>query len=289
VRIGNAAAGQLQLDVYGEVLDALSFARSENLPHRHATSVEAWSLQEQMLEFLEGAWRAPDDGVWETRGGRQQFVHSKVMCWVAFDRMIHACDSVRPGSPISGLLGEAPVDRWRAARDAIHAEVLDRGFDGSRGTFTQFYGSTELDAAVLQIPLVGFLPATDLRVKGTIATLERELMTDGFVLRYSTGESTGGDGLKGREGAFLACTFWLAQAKVLAGDVSAGRDIFERLLDLRNDVGLLAEEYDPIARRMTGNFPQAFSHVPLIDAALLLDRAEKQQAPVRSSRMRHRS
>jgi len=267
VRVGNAAVDQLQLDVYGEVLSALAVARASPLPTEGtgggAVLDEAWSIQRQMLEYLEGAWRQPDEGLWEVRGPRRNFVHSKVMCWAAFDRGVQAVTA-------SGLPG--PVDRWRAARDEVHAEVLRQGYDDERHTFTQSYGSRELDAALLQIPLVGFLPADDPRVTGTVAAVERELTRDGFLLRYPTSEDPGAsvDGLSGREGAFLACTFWLAEAHAAAGRRDHAVEIFERLLALRNDVGLLAEEYDPVARRQVGNFPQAFSHMPLVTTAVLL-------------------
>ncbi|MBL7496418.1 glycoside hydrolase family 15 protein [Frankia sp. CNm7] len=258
VRVGNAAVDQFQLDVYGEVLDALHVARM-------ATQVDgrddSWPLQTKLMEFLETGWRKPDEGIWEVRGPRRHFTHSKVMAWVAADRAVK-------GIVESGLPG--PVERWAALRDEVHREVCARGFDQERNTFTQFYGSSELDAALLYMPLVGFLPATDPRVVGTVAAIERELLEDGFVNRYPTAEDGAVDGLPAGEGAFLACTFWLADNYALSGRVREAQELFERLLALRNDVGLLAEEYDPRLGRMTGNFPQAFSHVPLVNTARTL-------------------
>jgi GH15 family glucan-1,4-alpha-glucosidase len=258
VRVGNGAVDQFQLDVYGEVLDALHVARMATGVDGHDDS---WQLQTKLMEFLETGWRKPDEGIWEVRGPRRHFVHSKVMAWVAADRAVK-------GIIESGLPG--PAERWACLRDEIHAEVCARGFDPERTSFTQYYGSTELDAALLYMPLVGFLPATDPRVVGTVAAIERELLEDGFVLRYPTAEDGAVDGLPAGEGAFLACTFWLADNYALSGRVREAQDLFERLLSLRNDVGLLAEEYDPRLGRMTGNFPQAFSHVPLVNTARTL-------------------
>lgn len=266
VRVGNAAVDQFQLDVYGEVMDALHMARSVGFHDAGVAAAAAtaspadtsWALQQNLMEFLEGHWAEPDDGIWEVRGPRRPFVHSKVMAWVAADRAVR-------GITESGLTG--PLPRWSALRDQIHAEVCAHGFDTERRTFTQFYGSSELDASLLLIPLVGFLPAQDHRVRGTVAAIERELVQDGFVLRYSTSKGGDVDGLPPGEGAFAACTFWLADNHALAGNVRRATQLFEQLLDLRNDVGLLAEEYDPIARRQVGNFPQAFSHVPLVNTA----------------------
>ena len=255
VRTGNAAAGQLQLDVWGEVLDGLSLTRKASL----AGPDDSWDLQVALLEHLEGAWQQPDNGLWEMRGPRQHFTHSKVMAWVAADRMV---DGVRS----SGLPG--PVDRWAALREEIHAEVLNRGFDASRNTFVQAYGGTALDASLLLIPKVGFLPGDDPRVTGTIAAVENELTEDGFVLRYRTDVSD--DGLPAGEGVFLACSFWLVDALVGAGRDEAATALFERLLGLRNDVGLLSEEWDPKTGRHLGNTPQAFSHFPLVMSALTL-------------------
>ena len=252
VRIGNAASTQFQLDVYGEVMDALHLAHRAGLTN----DAEAWALQEALLDHLETAWREPDEGIWEVRGPRRHFTHSKIMAWVAFDRAVKAVER-------SGASG--PVDRWRQLREEVHAEVLREGFDPQRNTFTQYYGSKELDASLLMIPLVGFLPATDPRVVGTVAAIERELMWNGFVQRYQTKEHI--DGLPPGEGVFLACTFWLADNYALQGRRDDAVRVFEQLLSLRNDLGLLSEQYDPAAKRQLGNFPQAFSHVMLINTA----------------------
>ena len=260
VRIGNAAHVQLQIDVFGEVMDALYQARSGGLP----ASDEAWRLAQALIAHLETIWDRPDDGIWEVRGGPRHFVHSKVMAWVALDRVVKSSERF-------GLQG--PTGRWRALRDRIHAEVCRQGYDPSLGSFVQSYGSTQLDASLLMIPLVGFLPARDPRVVGTVAAIEQRLMVDGLVMRYDT--STAVDGLPPGEGAFLACSFWLADNYVLLGRRDEARVMFERLLSLRNDVGLLAEEYEPRLRRQAGNFPQAFSHVALVDTALNLDSAER--------------
>jgi GH15 family glucan-1,4-alpha-glucosidase len=259
VRVGNAASRQFQLDVYGEVMDTLHLARISGLDPEPA----AWVLQLALIEFLESHWQLPDDGIWEVRGPQQHFTHSKVMAWVAFDRMIK--DAERDGL-------EAPLDRWRQVRDAIHAEVCTKGFDAKRGAFVQFYGSSHLDASLLLIPQVGFLPPDDPRVLGTIAAIERELILDGLVLRYST--ETGVDALPAGEGAFLPCSFWLADCYALTGRRPESEALFERLLALRNDVGLLAEEYDPRAKRMLGNFPQALTHMALVNTARLLSLPE---------------
>jgi len=254
VRVGNAAVEQLQLDVYGEVLDALSLARRSGLD----TYAPAWAVQRQLMNYLEGHWREPDEGIWEVRGPRRHFTHSKVMCWVACDRAVRVVEQ-------SGLTG--PLGRWRALREEIHRDVCEHGYDADLGSFTQYYGGRGLDAALLLIPQVGFLPASDPRVRGTIDAVQRELQVDGFVLRYPTPEDTTVDGLPGGEGAFLACSFWLADALHMLGRTGEARELFERLLDLRNDVGLLAEEYDPRYQRQVGNFPQAFSHVGLVNTA----------------------
>ena len=255
VRVGNAASEQFQLDVYGELMDALHQARAHGIPPDEA----AWEVQRALLDFLESHWRDADDGIWEIRGERRHFVHSKVMAWAAVDRAVR-------GSEEFGLDG--PVDDWKRLRGDIADEVCTRGFDSRRGTFTQFYGSRELDAALLLIPAVGFLPATDERVTGTVDAIERDLCRDGFVRRYTTTKKTQQlDGLPPGEGAFLPCTFWLADAYLLAGRRRDGEAVFERLLRLRNDVGLLAEEYDVDARRMVGNFPQALSHLALVNTA----------------------
>jgi len=260
VRIGNAAHGQLQLDVFGEVMDALHQARRGGLQTRE----EDWAFQRAVLDHLEQVWDCPDEGIWETRGGRRHFTYSKVMAWVAFDRGIRAIES-------SGVPG--PVAKWREIRGRIHAEVCRQGFDPAVGSFVQSYGSKELDASLLLLPATGFLPASDPRVTGTIEAIERDLFVDGFVLRYDTSSKV--DGLPPGEGAFLACTFWLADAFLLIGRVNDARQLFERLLGLRNDVGLLSEEYDTRARRLVGNFPQAFSHIALINTAHNLSHAAK--------------
>jgi GH15 family glucan-1,4-alpha-glucosidase len=275
VRIGNLAAHQLQLDVYGEVMDTLHQTRREGLAADH----DALNLQCALLEFLEGAWREADEGLWEVRGPRQHFTHSKVMSWVAFDRAVKmvegstGAESIRCGR--NGGLGQQ-LERWRALRQTIHDDVCSHAYDRGRNTFTQAYGSSHLDASLLLIPHVGFLPANDPRVLGTVAAVERELVHEGLVMRYPT---LGQDGLPPGEGMFLACSFWLADCYALMGRVEDARVLYERLLSLRNDVGLLAEEYDPIARRQLGNFPQAFSHVGLVNTAFNLTPAET--APVR--------
>ncbi|WP_328924277.1 glycoside hydrolase family 15 protein [Streptomyces sp. NBC_00190] len=261
VRVGNAAVDQLQLDVYGEVIDSLYLARASGL----ASERHAWQIQLALLDFLERNWRRPDEGLWEVRGPRRHFVHSKVMAWVAADRAVRTLegDSSMPGD----------LERWRTMRDDVHRDVCEKGYDPERGTFTQYYGSGELDAATLLIPRVGFLPPDDPRVIGTVDAVREELGRSGLVRRYTT-EGPAVDGLPGDEGAFLACSFWLADALYLTGREKEARDLFERLLSVRNDVGLLAEEYDPIAGRQLGNFPQAFSHVGLINTALTLAEGE---------------
>jgi GH15 family glucan-1,4-alpha-glucosidase len=258
VRVGNAAADQLQLDVYGEVADALHSARKGAL----GTSEAAWRMECALTGHLERVWSQPDEGLWEVRGPRQHFTHSKVMAWVAFDRAVKAVESF-------GLAG--PVERWRSLRDRIHDQVCRRAYDPELGTFVQTYGGRELDASLLLMPLVGFLPPQDPRMQGTVAAIQRHLSADGLLLRYNTGASD--DGLPPGEGAFLACSFWLADNLVLQGRHGEARALFERLLALCNDVGLLAEEFDPRSGRMLGNFPQAFSHVALVNTALNLSRA----------------
>ncbi|MFD5202237.1 glycoside hydrolase family 15 protein [Streptomyces sp. NPDC058375] len=259
VRVGNGAANQLQLDVYGEVTEALHLAHMTGLTRNDY----AMGLQLKLIEYLEKHWEEPDEGIWEVRGPRRHFVHSKVMAWVAVDRTIKLIES--------GDV-EGPLERWHQLRDDIHRDVLDRGYDKERNTFTQSYGSKELDASLLLIPQMGFLPPDDKRVIGTIEAIQRELSTeDGFILRYPTeGEDAGVDGLEGDEGAFLACSFWMADDLAMIGRVDEARQLFEKLLSLRNDLGLLAEEWDSNLQRQVGNFPQAFSHVPLIDTALRL-------------------
>ena len=252
VRIGNAAAEQLQLDVFGEVMDALYHARVGSLVGSEA----GWALQLALVGHLETIWQLPDEGIWEVRGGRQPFTYSKVMAWVAFDRAIKCCEQF-------GLDG--PADRWRALRAKIHEEVCRNAFNPKIGAFVQSYGSSLLDASVLLLPLVGFLSPTDPRVRSTVAAIERRLTEDGFVLRYDPQARR--DGVPEGEGAFLACSFWLADNLILLGRRRAARLLFERLLALRNEVGLLSEEYDPRAKRLVGNFPQAFSHIALIATA----------------------
>jgi len=260
VRVGNAASDQLQLDVYGEVMDTLHQARRGGLELTDAD----WAFQCSVLKHLEAVWQKPDYGLWEIRGEPRHFTYSKVMCWVAFDRALHDVEQF-------GLDG--PVQHWRRLRQVIHNEVCERGFDEELGSFVQSYGSKELDASLLLLPTVGFLPPDHPRIRGTIAAVEKRLFVDGFLLRYDT--QTSDDGLPGGEGAFLACTFWLADAYVLVGRIDDARELFERLLALRNDVGLLPEECDTRGHRMVGNFPQAFSHVALVNTAHNLSRATK--------------
>jgi GH15 family glucan-1,4-alpha-glucosidase len=259
VRVGNAASKQLQLDVYGEVADALYHARVAGL----AASSEAWNLSRKLLEWLENGWREPDEGIWEVRGPRRHFTHSKVMAWVAFDRAVRSVEQFDR---------EGPTDRWKAIRDEIHEEVCHEGFDTELGAFTQSYGLRRLDASALMMPLVGFLPVDDDRIAGTVAAIERELVRDGLVERYrADDENVEVDGLPPGEGTFLPCSFWLAQVYALQGRLQEAEALFERLLGLRNDLGLLSEEYDVAAGRLVGNFPQAFTHLALVDAALTLD------------------
>ncbi len=262
VRIGNAASRQLQLDVYGEVMDAMHQARRVGIE----PSTPAWQLQRGLLDFLESAWHEPDEGIWEVRGPRRHFTHSKVMAWVAMDRAVKAVEWL-------GLDG--PAERWRRLRQDIHDEVCQRGYDAERKTFTQYYGSRELDASLLMAPLVGFLPPHDERARGTVEAIQRELCHDGFVLRYPSEGPGQVDGLPAGEGAFLACTFWLADNLCLLGRHDEARSLFEQLLSVANDVGLLAEEYDPVSRRLVGNFPQAFSHVAVVNTARNLSRAAR--------------
>ncbi len=257
VRVGNAASDQLQLDIYGEVADALYQARKGGLPK----SDYAVDLQRALLNHLAKIWHEPDEGLWEVRGPRRHFTHSKVMAWVAFDRGIKS---------IQEFGVEGPLKKWSEIRDRIHEEVCQQAFNHDMGTFVQSYGSTNLDASLLQIPLVGFLPADDPRVLGTIGAIERDLMWNGFVRRYNTG--TVDDGLPPGEGVFLACSFWLVDCMVLLGRHADADELLHKLMALRNDVGLLAEEYDPEAKRLVGNFPQAFSHVALVNAILNISR-----------------
>jgi GH15 family glucan-1,4-alpha-glucosidase len=263
VRVGNAASAQLQLDVYGELVDAMHQGRTLGL-----APVEAgWPVQQKLIEHLEQIWEQPDEGIWEVRGGRRHFTFSKVMAWVALDRTVRDAERFK----FSG-----PLESWRKLRDRMHATICEQGFDGGRNAFTQSFGSSELDASLLLMPLVGFLPADDPRVRGTVSAIERELMVDGLVLRYRTESDI--DGLAPGEGVFLPCSFWLANNYKLQHRDAEARTLFERLLSLRNDVGLLAEEYNPTAQRQLGNFPQAFSHLALIGTALSLhDVAHAQQ------------
>jgi GH15 family glucan-1,4-alpha-glucosidase len=258
VRIGNAAHQQFQLDVFGEIMAALFLARKAGLP----PSDNAWNVQRALLDFLETGWQKPDEGIWEVRGPRRHFTHSKVMAWLAVDRMIQTVETFG---------GEGPVERWQALRTAIHEDVCRRGFDPELNSFVQYYGGKELDASLLMIAMVGFLPPEDPRVRGTLAAIEKNLVQDGLVLRYLPQPEV--DGLPPGEGTFLPCSFWLAQNLIMQGRVDEGKQLFERLLDLRNDLGLIAEEYDPHARRQVGNFPQAFTHVALINTAFALEKA----------------
>jgi GH15 family glucan-1,4-alpha-glucosidase len=253
VRIGNAAADQLQLDVWGEVLDGLSLTRHALIAGKDSS----WDIQVALMEHLEGTWEQPDNGLWEMRGARQHFTYSKVMAWVAADRMVNGVEH-------SGLPG--PVDRWKSLRQTIHDDVLTHGYDDSLGSFVQAYGSKQLDASLLLIGRVGFLPMNDPRVMGTVSAIEQRLTQDGFVLRYAT--AGGDDGLPGGEGVFLACSFWLVDALFGGGRQGEAIALFDRLLELRNDVGLLSEEWDPATKRQLGNTPQAFSHFPLVMSAL---------------------
>lgn len=273
VRTGNAAAPQLQLDVWGEVLDGLSLTRAASPA---GTVDNSWDIQIALMEYLEGAWDKPDNGLWEMRGPRQHFTHSKVMAWVAADRMVKGVRS-------SGLPG--PHDRWAALRSEIHADVMTKGFDQERNTFVQAYGSKELDASLLLIPRVGFLPHRHPRVEGMVEAIQRDLTEDGFVLRYRT--ESGHDGLPGDEGVFLACSFWLVDALLGIGRAEEATDLFERLLTLRNDVGLLSEEWDPTVGRQLGNTPQAFSHFPLIHSAMQLHHGQAHSSDTLLGRPKH--
>jgi GH15 family glucan-1,4-alpha-glucosidase len=263
VRVGNAASKQLQLDVFGEVLDAAHQILAQGIEG----SPFGWALLRKVLSWLEDGWREKDAGIWEVRGPLQHFTHSKVMAWVAFDRAVRMHEEFGR---------EGPVERWRALRDEVRAQVLEHAWSEERQAFTQSYGSDELDASLLLMPIVGFLPANEPRFVATLEAIRRELTVDGFVLRYRTHETN--DGLPPGEGIFLPCSFWLVEVLALQGRRAEARELFERLLDVRNDVGLLSEEYDPAARRQLGNFPQAFSHLALITAALALDEGR----PVRS-------
>jgi GH15 family glucan-1,4-alpha-glucosidase len=260
VRVGNAAHAQLQLDVYGELMDAFHQARVAKLELDETT----WEVECKVLEHLEEIWSLPDSGIWERRGGDQHYVLSKVMTWVAFDRAIKSAEKF-------GLDG--PVERWKRLRDIIHRDVCEKGFDREQNSFVQFYGSNLLDASILLLPGVGFLPGDDPRVLGTLAAIEQHMMRDGFVLRHDPREVS--EELQPIEGAFLACSFWMADAYVLSGQVAKAQELFDRVVAIANDVGLLAEEYDSGAKRQTGNFPQALTHIALIYTAHNLSDAKK--------------
>jgi len=260
VRIGNAAYKQLQLDVFGEIMDVHHQARRQGL----STNASGWQAQLAFLDYLQRIWREPDEGIWEVRGGARHFTHSKVMAWVAFDRSIKSAESF-------GLDG--PIEQWRKLRDEICQDILSKGFDAELGTFVQAYGSKLLDATLLLLPAVGFLPVSDPRMEQTIAAIERRLMRDGFVIRYDT--AVGDDGLPPGEGAFLACSFWLVDVYVLQGRMADAERLFRRVIAVRNDLDLLSEEYDPHLDRQVGNFPQAFSHMALVNTAYNLTRLQK--------------
>jgi GH15 family glucan-1,4-alpha-glucosidase len=255
VRIGNAAWNQFQLDVFGEVCDVLHVAHRKKIP----LDESVWAVQRKLGEYLETHWRDPDEGIWETRGPRQHFVHSKMMAWVALDRLVKTIERSH---------AEGPLEKWRSVRDEIHQEVCRRGYDAKRNTFLQAYDSDELDASLLMMPLVGFLPPSDSRVHGTIAAIQRELTVDGFVARYRLNSTLGN--LPPGQGVFLPCSFWLVDALSSIGRQDEALALFERLATLANDVGLLSEEYDPAAKRFLGNFPQAFTHVALVNSAFNL-------------------
>jgi GH15 family glucan-1,4-alpha-glucosidase len=269
VRIGNAASRQFQLDVYGEVMDAMYHARKSGLDAYDA----GWPVVRALIKSVEEVWEKPDEGIWEVRGPRQHFTHSKVMAWVAIDRAVKTVETYGR---------DGPLERWRALRDTIHAQICERGFDTQMNSFVQVYGSKLLDASLLMIPLVGFLPPDDPRVRGTLHAIEQRLLIDGFVMRYDSEKAH--DGLPPGEGAFLACSFWLADNYALVGRREEAERLFERLLSLRNDVGLLAEEYDPRLKRQVGNFPQAFSHVGLVNTALNLARPAEGPAETRGKK-----
>jgi GH15 family glucan-1,4-alpha-glucosidase len=266
VRIGNDASAQFQLDVYGEVMDVLHQARRREIEPND----QSWSLQQVLLANLERRWREPDEGIWEVRGPRRHFTHSKMMAWVAFDRGVKAVEQFGRGGA---------VERWRRIRDEIRAEVLEQGWSEELGSFVQYYGSDRVDASLLTIPLMGFLPPDDPRVRGTLEAVRRELLVDGFVQRYRHDEEVESiDGLPAGEGAFFLCSFWFVDNLILLGELDEASEMFERLLSLRNGLGLLSEEYDPKLKRLVGNFPQAFSHIGLVNTALLLDAALREAA-----------
>ena len=267
VRVGNAASNQFQLDVFGEVLLALHESSVSGL----AMDESAWRLQVELMRFLESNWNEPDEGIWEVRGGRKHFTHSKMMAWVAFDRAIKLSETCEYSAG-------RQIERWKMTRQRIHREVCEKGYNTSKKAFTQFYGSDALDASLLMMPRVGFLPSSDERVRGTIEAIQRELVQDGLVLRYRP-QQEAVDGLPGREGTFLPCSFWLANCLHSIGRTEEAKELFERLLTLRNDVGLISEEYDPIAKRQLGNFPQAFTHLALVNSARILSGDEKFPTP----------
>lgn len=270
VRIGNAASEQFQLDVYGEVMDAMHLARSSGIK----TDAQSWRLQLHLVKFVMEHWKDPDEGIWEIRGPRRHFTHSKVMAWVALDRAVKAVEQF-------GLKGDLAT--WMALRTEMHDDICRQGFSPQRNAFTQSYGASELDASLLMMPLVGFLPASDPRIVSTVDLIQRELLVGGLVQRYETSASGNVDGLPPGEGTFLPCSFWLADCLYLMGRLKEARDLYERLLAVRNDLGLLAEEYDPKAKRLLGNFPQAFSHVCLVNTAYNLNPQTKGPAEDRSA------
>jgi GH15 family glucan-1,4-alpha-glucosidase len=253
VRVGNLAHRQLQIDVYGEILDMFHVCRRVGIPE----TADAWALQQSLMDFLETGWERVDSGIWEVRGPERHFTHSKVMAWAGVDRTVRAVEEF-------GLETDK-LDRWKQLRETIHSETCRRAYDPERKAFMQYFGADTIDASLLQIPMVGFLPATDPRVIGTVKAIERELKHGDFIRRYSLAPHI--DGLPDSEGAFLPCTFWLADNYALQGRIEEGRALFERLLDVSNDVGLLSEEYDPVDKRQLGNFPQAYSHVSLVNTA----------------------
>jgi GH15 family glucan-1,4-alpha-glucosidase len=257
VRVGNAASAQLQLDVYGEVVDALYQTRVHGAP----ADDNIWSLTRKLLQWLETGWRLEDAGIWEVRGPNRHFTHSKVMAWVAFDRAVRAHEEFGR---------DGPVERWRELRDEVATEVRTRAWNEEKQAYSQYYGSDELDASVLLMALVGFVPPTDERFVSTVEAIRRELTVEGLVCRYISHADGNVDGLPAGEGVFLPCSFWLAEVLARQGKIDEARELFERLLDLRNDVGLLAEEYDPVAGRQLGNFPQAFTHLALVGAAMAI-------------------
>jgi GH15 family glucan-1,4-alpha-glucosidase len=274
VRIGNAASGQVQLDIYGEMLDC--FYHAQVSMRRH--SENDFRVLAVLLEHLESIWKEPDEGIWETRGGPQQFTYSKMMAWVAFDRAVLLAEQLKYN---------APIERWKTIRDAIHEEICAKAYNKRKKCFVQAYGSNQLDAALLLMPVVGFLPGGDPRVRSTVKAIERELMPDGLVLRYDTAKVS--DGLPPGEGVFLACSFWMVSCLKAIGRTSEARKLFEKLLELRNDLGLLAEEYDVKRKRLVGNFPQAFSHIALVNAAFdLEDGKEVRERAHRSTQKKSR-